>query len=459
MKIGLLQPDVKNGCFIENAQKLLELCAEKKADVYIAPKNAISGIIRGDIINKSAYREMASKALSVLKDNIQDKSALLCSLFPLFNEYYLITKNSAAAWKKNITYKGVHFFTEKKYDTQDTGLQLVYMNMESRPYPAVYSYKKKEAGYITASPHITGCYDGILFAGQSCILDKDGRLAARGKTFAEDTVIFDLIKGTGNVELLPQSKEEEQWLGLVTGVRDFVYKAGSCKAVLGLSGGMDSALVACIAVEALGRNNVTGILMPSPWSSAGSIEDALELAQNLGISTHIVPISSIMDAFSQSLTPVFEMYEKKEDDLTLENLQARIRGVILMAFSNRSGALVLNTGNKSEAAMGYCTLYGDTVGAVSVIGSLYKTRVYELASWYNKKSGAIPDNIFIKAPSAELRPGQKDTDSLPPYPELDAMLEILEKNKEICNSALQEIDARIRKQHFKRCQCPPVIKI
>ena len=285
------------------------------------------------------------------------------------------------------------------------------------------------------SVNLVGGNDSRVYNGQSLVFDPTGQLLARGKAFEEDVLVVDTApsapggasSGGKALEPLCASVEEDCWRALTLGTRDFVRKCGAEKVIVGLSGGIDSSVVCCVAAEALGAENVTGVLMPSPYSSEGSVADALSLAQNLGVATVTLPIEPAMTAFAQVLAPGLDLFEARPGDTTFENLQARIRGTLLSSLANRAGALVLNTGNKSEAAMGYSTLYGDTVGALAVIGDLTKTQTYAVARWYNTHKGEqiIPQQVFDKAPSAELRPGQKDEDSLPPYDELDPVLEDL----------------------------------
>ncbi|MDD4702561.1 MAG: NAD(+) synthase, partial [Desulfovibrio sp.] len=285
------------------------------------------------------------------------------------------------------------------------------------------------------SVNLVGGNDSRVYHGQSLVFDPTGQLLARGKAFEEDVLVVDTARnasasassGVKSPEPLCASVEEDCWLALTLGTRDFVRKCGAEKVVVGLSGGIDSSLVCCVAAEALGAQNVTGVLMPSPYSSDGSVADALSLAHNLGVATITLPIEPAMTALAQVLAPGLDIFAAQPGDTTFENLQARIRGTLLSSLANRANALVLNTGNKSEAAMGYSTLYGDTVGALAVIGDLTKTQTYAVSRWYNAHKGAqiIPQQVFDKAPSAELRPGQKDADSLPPYDELDPMLEDL----------------------------------
>ncbi len=257
------------------------------------------------------------------------------------------------------------------------------------------------------------------------------------------------------------------WSGLVSGMRRFVDENGFSDVVLGLSGGMDSSLVAALSVEALGKKHVHGVLMPSPWSSEGSVTDAELLARNLGIITETIPISPMMEAFAQALAPAFK---GRSADVTEENLQSRIRGVLLMALSNKFGWMLLATGNKSELAVGYCTIYGDLCGALAPIADLYKTEVYALARWYNEQKGyeAIPRSVFLKAPSAELRPGQKDQDSLPEYIELDTILHALIEEglpahsislPDIAEEQVEHVVSLVRRSAFKRRQAPPLLPV
>jgi NAD+ synthase (glutamine-hydrolysing) len=253
---------------------------------------------------------------------------------------------------------------------------------------------------------------------------------------------------------------------LVLGTRDYLRKCGFSKAVIGLSGGIDSALVAAIAVEALGRENVQGVGMPSEFSSEGSVSDAEALARNLGIAFTLLPVREIYERFTETLAPSFA---ESKFGLAEENLQPRIRGTLLMALSNKTGGLVLTTGNKSEMAVGYCTLYGDMVGALAVIGDVYKTEVYALSRYANREREVIPESTLTKPPSAELRPGQKDTDSLPPYDVLDPILrayvEEYESAEEI--GAKQRVDATlvrsviglVERSEYKRQQAAPVLKV
>jgi NAD+ synthase/NAD+ synthase (glutamine-hydrolysing) len=312
-----------------------------------------------------------------------------------------------------------------------------------------------------------GGNDDLVFDGRSFALDAQGRLIARGKGFAEDMVIVDLATSSGRIEKDDFGPEAEIWRALVLGTGDYVRKCGFGNVLLGLSGGIDSSLTAAIAAEALGPEKVIGVLMPSPYSSKGSIDDAVAVAENLGIRTLTIPIAEIMRSFDSSLE---EAFAGREKDVTEENIQSRIRGNILMALSNKYGSILLTTGNKSELAVGYCTIYGDMSGGLAVISDLPKTMVYRLARWLNssRERQIIPENVLNKAPSAELRPGQTDQESLPLYETLDA---ILERHIEEHQSAddiialgfdpqtVHQVLRMVKAAEFKRRQAPPGIKV
>jgi NAD+ synthase (glutamine-hydrolysing) len=310
-----------------------------------------------------------------------------------------------------------------------------------------------------------GGNDSLIFDGSSFAINAHGDLVAQAKSFEEDLVVFDPFSAATLPEP-PEDETEAAYRALVLGTRDYVRKCGFTKIVIALSGGIDSALVAAIATDALGKENVLGIGMPSPYSSQGSIDDSRALAANLGIRFELVSISDLFGQYTQALDPLFA---GTKPGLAEENLQARIRGTLLMAVSNKFGSLVLTTGNKSEMAVGYCTLYGDMVGALAVIGDLIKTRVYAICRWINREREVIPQAILDKPPSAELRPGQKDTDSLPPYEVLDPILEayveryetpecIAQKNG-FSLELVQQVVRLVERSEYKRQQAAPVLKV
>jgi len=311
-----------------------------------------------------------------------------------------------------------------------------------------------------------GGNDSLVFDGSSLAVDRDGELIAQAASFQEDLLIVDPF--TAAPIQVPEDQDETSaaYQALVLGTRDYVRKCGFSKALVALSGGIDSALVAVIAKDALGAENVIAIGMPSPYSSVGSIDDSRQLAANLGIRFEVIGISGIFAEFNRALEPLFSGLKP---DITEENIQARTRGALIMALSNKFSALVLTTGNKSEMAVGYCTLYGDMVGALAVIGDLVKTRVYAICRWLNRDRQIIPQAILDKPPSAELRPGQRDTDSLPPYEVLDPILEAyVERYQSVDQIAesygfplelVQKVVRLVEKSEYKRQQAAPVLKV
>ncbi|HKR66843.1 MAG TPA: NAD+ synthase [Thermoanaerobaculia bacterium] len=312
--------------------------------------------------------------------------------------------------------------------------------------------------------NLIGANDELLFDGSSVVFDASGQTIFCAPAFEEHTALVHLT-GSPCEMVSSISKEEEIGRSLILGLRDYIRKCGFKDVVMGLSGGIDSALTAAIAVEALGKEHVTGIAMPSQFSSQGSIDDARTLAQNLGIAFHVVPIADIYQPYE---TATDALFGEHKFDTTNENIQARIRGNILMAWSNRTGAMVLSTGNKSEMAVGYCTLYGDMAGGLALIGDVYKTMVYRVSKWMNRNRELIPESTMTKAPSAELRPDQKDQDTLPPYEVLDEILKLyIEEWKEVEEIVAagfdRELVSRIVKMvdsaEFKRRQAAPTIRV
>ncbi|MGQ9777005.1 MAG: NAD+ synthase [Thermodesulfobacteriota bacterium] len=395
------------------------------------------------------------------------------------------------------------------------GAELI-VNISSSPYQVgktatrekLISTRASDNLAIVAYCNLVGGQDELIFDGGSLIFDQRGELIARGKQFKEDLILTDLDleavfrirlhdprirrektteegKGIRRIELpdpiissrrkpplpkrevIPLDSLSEIYSALVLGTGDYIRKNGFKKAVVGLSGGIDSALTASIAVDALGKKGVVGVAMPSPYSSKASLEDAKRLAKNLGIQFLTIPITDIFKAYLKTLAPNFK---GRKPDVTEENIQARIRGNILMALSNKFGWLVLTTGNKSEMSVGYCTLYGDMAGGFAPLKDVPKTLVYQLAEYKNKKERKeiIPERVFRKAPSAELRPNQKDEDSLPPYPILDPILQAyVEEDKglqEITKMGfkeglVKEVIQKVDKNEYKRRQSPPGVKI
>ncbi|MGB7849161.1 MAG: NAD+ synthase [Candidatus Acidiferrum sp.] len=308
--------------------------------------------------------------------------------------------------------------------------------------------------------------DSLIFDGASVAFTPSGKIAAQAKAFEEDLVIFDTVTGQGDVQEQPPDEIACAYQALVLGTRDYVHKCKFAKTIVGLSGGVDSAVVASIAVAALGKENVLGVSMPGPYSSEGSKTDAQALACNLNIEFLTIPIAAVFEAYKQSLAPAFG---DRAPDTTEENIQARVRGNYLMALSNKFGSMVLSTGNKSENAVGYCTLYGDMAGGLAVISDVPKMMVYEIAQHINREREVIPRSTLEKPPSAELRPDQKDTDSLPPYEVLDrilkAYIEEVKCPEEIAVETgfdlklVRNIAALVDRNEYKRKQAAPGLKI
>jgi NAD+ synthetase len=381
------------------------------------------------------------------------------------------------------TWNDKNFWTQRLY-ARDPVAEItekgstVLLNISSSPYTmgkrglrqdmlrAIVMKRRLPMIYVNQ----VGGNDSLVFDGSSMAIAPDGTIAARAKSFEEDLVYFDTATFKGDVHETIESEVEAIYGALVLGTRDYVGKCGFRKVVVGLSGGIDSALVATIASDALGPENVVGVSMPGPYSSEGSVRDARQLAQNLGIELIVLPI---MDAF-QSYRKILEApFAGRPMDVAEENLQARIRGNVLMALSNKFGSLVLSTGNKSEMAVGYCTLYGDMAGGLAVISDVPKTMVYELAEAVNRHAGSgkrrIPAETIAKPPSAELRPNQTDQDTLPPYEVLDRILkgyvEDLHSPQQIADETgfdialVRSVALRVDQNEYKRKQAPPGLKV
>lgn len=385
------------------------------------------------------------------------------------------------------------------------GKAVLIFNISASPYHAdkgrkrakMFSESARKNNTFIAYNNLVGGQDELVFDGHSLLIDKKGKLLAAGKQFEEDYILYDLDikpktisknivkKYYQNVVFIkdkvkdkkcsriPKRKNiilkplEEILKALVLGTQDYVRKSKFEKITVGLSGGIDSSLTAAIAVDALGKQKVTGVTMPSPYTSKESLDDANTLARNLGIKILTLPIEKAMKAYKDMLS---ETFKGEKEDITEENIQARIRGNLLMALSNKFGWLVLTTGNKSEISVGYCTLYGDTAGGFSVLKDVPKTMVYRLSNYINRSKGKkiIPVNVIKKPPSAELRPNQKDQDSLPPYDILDAILHAyVEEDKSLEQIVSKNIDKNLTlkvidmvdKSEYKRRQGPPGIKI
>ncbi len=380
------------------------------------------------------------------------------------------------------------FWPERRYrsnppvDLADAGAEIIF-NLSASPWYLGKNQTRHEMlrsiAVKTKRPVVfcnqVGGNDELIFDGGSLVFNASGELIAQGKLFEEDLIVAETQTGRADLPVGQDARqrvptklptdEELVYKALVLGVRDYMHKCGFKSAVLGLSGGIDSALVACLAVAALGKENVHGISLPSQYSSQGSLDDAAILARNLGIRYDVIAIKPV---FEQCKTQLQEVFAGRAEDVAEENLQARIRGTLLMAMSNKFGSLLLTTGNKSELAVGYCTLYGDMNGGLAVISDVPKMMVYRLSRWINLEKEIIPAASITKAPSAELRPNQKDQDSLPPYEILDAILEAYvvhaKSPREIIAAGFDEATVKrvvrlIDLSEYKRRQAAPGLKV
>ncbi len=362
-------------------------------------------------------------------------------------------------------------------DLTTAGVDLT-INLSASPFTvgkpqireAMLRHSARRYGHPIIYVNQVGGNDDLIFDGSSFAVNRRGEVVCRAAAFQPDLVILDadlkIGELTGTLATPIACQEAEIWSALVLGVQDYARKCGFCKAVLGLSGGVDSALVAAIAAAALGANNVLGVLMPSPYSSEHSVTDALALAKNLGIQTQTLAIADLMQSYDRTLSHLFA---GTTPDITEENLQSRIRGNLLMAIANKFGHLLLSTGNKSEMAVGYCTLYGDMNGGLAVIADVPKTWVYRVCAWLNTQHNAmIPEHILTKPPSAELKPGQVDQDFLPSYEVLDDILDRLIHQHQSVEQVIvaghepaivEKVVSLVNRAEFKRKQAPPGLKI
>lgn len=373
-------------------------------------------------------------------------------------------------WYSDTSYRSKAYSRDVLSELYKEGCDII-INMSASPYHnGKYTLRYKMISELVEKYDVPFIYvnqvggnDELIFDGSSMVFDKKDNLIMTGKHFEEDFLIYDT---ENKYKTLDTPKEDIGWVfkALVTGMKDYFAKTGFEKTLIGLSGGIDSALAACIAVEALGKGNVVGVSMPSRYSSQHSKDDAKELADNLGIEYRVIPIEGIFTEFLN----VFNDKDSVYFDLAEENIQARIRGSILMFLANRENRMLISTGNKSESAVGYSTLYGDMCGGLSVIGDVPKTIVYELSRYINRKNDIIPINIIEKAPSAELRPDQKDEDSLPPYDVLDAIISMYVEEKASVEYMVSQgydkenvlrIINMVDRAEYKRRQAAPVLKV
>lgn len=528
MKIALLQLNLTVGDLVGNADKIIEsvkLSKEKGVELCITSELALLGYPPRDLLLNRTFIQKALEKIKEMASCLANSPAVLIGTAepnlsgigkPLYNtavmlqqgkingkfyktllptydvfdeDRYFESSPSQGILKLNDSSIGVticediwndkDFWSSRRYINDpveklvSSGVDCI-VNLSASPF-TLQKQKIREAmlGKISGKYKIPVLYanqvggnDDLIFDGRSCAFDSNGRLIARGKAFLEDIVIVDFATCLESISHDDFTLEAEAWNALVLGTKDYVHKCGFKRVLVGLSGGIDSALTAVIAVEAIGKDNVLGVLMPSPFSSKGSIEDSLELSKRLGVKTLTLPINSIIDTFGNTLKEAFTGYSH---DITEENLQCRIRGNLLMALSNKYGALLLTTGNKSELAVGYCTIYGDMSGGLAVIADVPKTMVYRLSEWINKlKNNVIPQETIDKSPSAELRPNQTDQDSLPPYDVLDNILyrciELHKSSEEIIadgfdRGTVEKVLRLVEKAEFKRKQAAPGLKI
>lgn len=528
MHIGIAQINAVVGDFPGNAKRILAAyreCIENGAEIVVLPEMALVGYPPCDLLFKSQFVPKCLQALDYLADEVRDIPLIVgyvdeCPADAIGKPY----RNAAAflhngkvlhkIWKTLLPAYDV--FDERRYfepgenskPIEWNGLRLgiticediwtedylhrplyqrdpireladhgvdVILNLSASPYSIGKPKRRFEmlAGVAQAAAkplvycNCIGGNDQLIFDGNSLALDAEGRPLAALNPFDEQCLVVD-VSQQGSDQNLPDQicPEEECYKALVLGLRDYAHKCGFTKACLGLSGGIDSALTAAIACDALGSENVHGLTMPSQYSSNGSVGDSIKLAENLGMTCDTVPIGDAFESVKSAMRPVFG---DLPEDLTEENMQARIRGVLLMSLSNKSDRMLLTTGNKSELAVGYCTMYGDMCGGLAVISDLPKMQVYAVSRWINREREIIPWDTISKPPSAELRPDQKDQDSLPPYDILDAILELYVE-KHLSGSEIIEkhgfdedvvrwVQRRVDLNEWKRSQAAPGLRV
>jgi NAD+ synthase (glutamine-hydrolysing) len=483
MKTLIAQINTKSADIEGNGEKIKQYINESKEELIIFPMLAITGINCCDYFKSSEFIEKQEEILKEITLLSKEKDIIIGiaekESGKLYNSVALLTngKKQILCRKQNLTIQESKYFAKGNgaEDFEYRGRLMtvtldkltecktdILLNMHAENFQMdnfAKREKKKDFQEIRVNPC---CLSGTeIYDGRSYFSNKRGEKIVSGKAFEECKIEFDEEKQYDTVEEKEINIYDETVEGITFAIKDFCQKAGFKKIVIGLSGGIDSALTAAIACRAIGSENVTGITMPSAYSSSGSVDDSIELAKNLNMECKNIPIKPLFDCF------VEEVQNKKYNDLAEENLQSRLRAIILMNYSNRNNALLLSTGNKSEVATGYCTLYGDTCGGFNVLGDIYKTDVYKVAERVNKDKTIIPINTMTKAPSAELRPGQKDTDSLPEYDVLDKVIKLyFEENieaEEICymlpNKPVKQIINTILRAEFKRKQMGPSVKL
>jgi len=527
MKIALAQINTTVGDFPGNVERILRsarAAKERGADLVVFPELALCGYPPRDLVERPDFIRRSEEEMSRLAGLLPDVAALvgyvrrskiekgkaaadaaalvhggrvvldyakmLLPFYDVFDESrYFEPGNATGVYEFRGTPVGItvcedvwndkHFWKKQLY-TRDPAEETVragarvLLNIASSPFNTEkIQFRTAMLQELAAHHNIPVVYvnhvggnDQLVFDGSSMAFDSSGRMAARAKSFDEDLVIFDTATGEGEMHGGPDSEIEAVYQALRLGTRDYVAKCGFEKAIVGLSGGIDSSLVATIAADALGPENVMGVSMPGPYSSSGSIRDAQRLADNIQIDLRVIPINSIFESYLTTLDSAFGEVPR---DVTEENIQARIRGNILMALSNKLGSLVLSTGNKSELAVGYCTLYGDMAGGLAVIGDVPKMMVYDLARYANRQNERIPAACLVKPPSAELRPNQTDQDTLPAYDVLDVILKAFIEDS-LCGQDIvqkyhfdpelvRQTICRVNAAEYKRQQAAPALKV
>ncbi|MGZ5281083.1 MAG: NAD+ synthase [Bacteroidia bacterium] len=526
MKIALAQLDFHVGNFQENTEKIIASIKEaeqKGAKLVVFPELAICGYPPRDFLEFKHFIELCENSINEIATHCNGIAAIVGSpsinpetkgkdlynsayflkngkvdtivhkallpTYDIFDEYRYFEPNTQFKCIELEGYKIALTICEDLWNINDNPLYIsnpmdvliqekpdFAVNIAASPFSFTHDEKRTNILIQNAKQYLipffyvnhTGAQTELIFDGNSTVVNKEGKIY-KMPSFTEKTQVFDLAEvnnGLGAKEYVKPDKYEVIYNALVEGIHDYFKKLGFKKATLGMSGGVDSALVLALAVKALGKENVLPVLMPSPYSSGHSVDDSLEMIKRLGTDHKIIHIEKIMKAYDETLEPHFKGLPP---NITEENIQARARGAILMAICNKLNYILLNTSNKSEAAVGYSTMYGDSIGAISVLGDVYKTEIYELCKYVNNVQGnVIPENILTKAPSAELRPGQKDTDSLPPYEILDKILfQYIENHqgpREIISMGFnKELVYRILKMvnqnEFKRFQAPPILRV
>lgn len=526
MKIKLASINPTVGFLNHNFEKIIENIkrAEKEeVDLIIFPELSLLGYPPLDLLDKKSFVDEAisyhqkiaehSKNIGVIFGSvtrIEDQigtnlfnSAIFCydgeiksihrkSLLPNYDVFDEVRYFEPSKEIKLLEFRGIKFgiticedawndkdfWVHRKYEFDPVeevvrlGAEII-VNISASPFSIgkekirteMFGQIARKHKRIVLFVNQVGANTDLIFDGGAKVFDRNGNLICASNRFAESSVLFDTDMNYDRINYEYPQDVEDIYHALILGIKDYCEKTGFKKVVLGLSGGIDSALVAVLSKEALGSENVLCVMMPSKYSSEGSIKDSEKLINNLGVKSTIIPIQSLVDEFKKSLSTEFQ---NLPEDVTEENLQSRIRGVLLMALSNKFGYLLLATGNKSELATGYATLYGDMCGGLAPISDVYKTRVYELAKFINREKEIIPIEIINKVPSAELRPNQTDQDTLPPYDVLDKILyyyieeakevdEIVELgfNKELVQKVLKMVD----RAEYKRKQAAPGLKV